>query len=55
MTVNPGDLRRFTRRQAYALTHPLHDARNPAILLPLRAQRRHPAGMLIRSILAVDR
>jgi hypothetical protein len=45
---------RLNTRQAYALTHPLHTT-DPTAILPLRGERRHPAGMLIRTILAVDR
>jgi hypothetical protein len=41
-------------RQSYALTHPLN---NPDTddLAPLTATRRHKTGLLIMSILAVDR
>lgn len=41
-------------RQAYALTHPLNDpTRDDAG--PYRQQRRHRTGLLLVSILAVDR
>jgi hypothetical protein len=53
--TNPGDLRRFTRRQAYAITHPAHNGAGLTGDRRLRAQRQHPAGMQISTILAVDR
>ena len=40
-------------RQGYALNHPLNDP--DADLAPYRAIRRHKTGLLIMSILAVDR
>ena len=40
-------------RQQYALAHPLSDA--GADLAPYRTQKRHPTGMWVVSILAVDR
>lgn len=43
-------------RQAYALAHPLARADSgPAALAPYRAERRHATGLLLRTILAVDR
>lgn len=42
-------------RQRYALTHPLNDARDQAALLACRAVRKHRTGLLLVSILAVDR
>lgn len=40
-------------RQVYALTHPLNDPDGD--LGPYRTVRRHATGLLIMSVLAVDR
>jgi hypothetical protein len=40
-------------RQGYALTHPLNDPDGD--LDPYRVMRRHATGLLLMSILAVDR
>lgn len=45
----------MTPRQAYALAHPLSRADGSDDITPYRAQRRHATGMLIVTILAVDR
>ena len=43
-------------RQAYALAHPLGRAdADPAEMAPLTHQRRHATGLLMQTILAVDR
>jgi hypothetical protein len=42
-------------RQAYALTNPLHDPFDIRALAALRGMRKHSAGFVIQSILAVDR
>jgi hypothetical protein len=43
-------------RQAFALAHPLGRADgDPADLLPLRHDRKHATGLILRTILAVDR
>jgi hypothetical protein len=42
-----------TKRQAYALSHPLVDA--AASTTPYTAVRTHARGFLLMSILAVDR
>lgn len=43
-------------RQRYALQHPLGRADgDPADLAPLRSVRKHATGLLMMSILAVDR
>lgn len=42
-----------TARQQYALTHPLSSAHDD--LTPYRQTRRHRTGLLICTILAVDR
>lgn len=43
-------------RQAYALAHPLARAdADPAQFAPLRQERRHATGLLMMTILAVDR
>lgn len=41
-------------RQAYALAHPL-DRADPATLRPLTRDVQHQTGLMIRTILAVDR
>ena len=41
-------------RQSYALAHPLNRVRD-ADIAPYRAVRTHATGMLIMTILAVDR
>lgn len=43
----------MNKRQRYALLHPLNSA--TVNLEPYRKTKRHPAGLLIQSILAVDR
>ena len=43
-----------TGRQQYALAHPLNQA-SGADVAPYRAVRTHATGMLIMTILAVDR
>jgi hypothetical protein len=44
------------RRQAYALTHPLSRAAgDPRALAAYMHERRHATGVLLRTILAVDR
>lgn len=43
----------MNKRQQYALLHPLNSA--TADLAPYRKTKRHPTGLLIQSILAVDR
>lgn len=44
------------KRQTYALAHPLGRASgDPRDLLALRAERRHATGLLLVTILAVDR
>lgn len=40
-------------RQAYALAHPLN--RTDADIAPYRSVRKHATGMLVMTILAVDR
>ena len=42
-------------RQQLALTNPLNDPYNLKALARLRGARRHAAGFVIQSILAVDR
>lgn len=42
-------------RQRYALTHPLNDAGDHDALARCRAVRKHRTGLLLVSILAVDR
>lgn len=43
-------------RQSYALANPLTRADgNPATMRPLTRDKRHATGLLIRTILAVDR
>lgn len=43
-------------RQSYALANPLTRADgNPATMRPLTRTKRHATGLLIRTILAVDR
>ncbi|MFE9099772.1 hypothetical protein [Actinomadura geliboluensis] len=43
----------MNERQAYALANPLNGPAQP--IAPYRATRRHATGLLIMSILAVDR
>ncbi len=43
----------MTPRQEFALAHPLTRAEGDTA--PYRATRKHPAGLLIMTILAVDR
>ena len=43
------------KRQAYAYAHPLGRADDIAAMSRLRADRRHGSGLLLRTILAVDR
>lgn len=44
------------KRQAYALAHPIGRADHPGdFLAPYRATRRHATGVLLTTILAVDR
>lgn len=45
----------MTPRQRYALLHPLSSADDYAALAPLTKTRRHATGILLRTILAVDR
>lgn len=45
----------MNERQAFALTNPLHDPFHLQALAKLRGARRHSAGFVIQSILAVDR
>jgi hypothetical protein len=46
----------MNKRQRYALLHPLGRASAPlSELRALSADRRHATGLLLRSILAVDR
>ena len=46
----------MNRRQAYALAHPLARADgDPDTLAALRHQRKHATGVLLLTILAVDR
>ena len=46
----------MTERQAYALAHPLARADgDPTDLEALRHQRKHATGLLMLTILAVDR
>ena len=46
----------MTPRQAYALTHPIARADgSPEQMRPLMSSRHHPAGAVLKSILAVDR
>lgn len=40
-------------RQAYALAHPLNEATQS--VLPYRATRQHRTGVLLMTVLAVDR
>lgn len=42
-------------RQRYALTHPLASANDQAALARCRSVRKHRTGLLLVSILAVDR
>lgn len=43
-------------RQQYALTHPLDTASaDPTVLAPYAQDRRHRTGLILRTILAVDR
>lgn len=43
-------------RQTYALAHPLSRADNdPRALRPYTRDKRHATGLLVRTILAVDR
>jgi hypothetical protein len=42
-----------TPRQEYALRHPLNDPDGD--IAPYRAVRKHPAGVSIMTILAIDR
>jgi hypothetical protein len=42
-----------TPRQQYALAHPLNRIGDD--IAPYRVSRKHPSGMLLTSILAVDR
>lgn len=45
-----------SERQAYALAHPLGRADGPVSdLAPLRHMRKHATGLLLMTILAVDR
>lgn len=45
-----------TYRQRYALAHPLNRADiDPMSLAPLKFDRQHKTGLLLRSLLAVDR
>jgi hypothetical protein len=45
-----------TPRQAYALAHPIGRADGSALTMrPYLASRRHPTGVILKSILAVDR
>lgn len=44
------------KRQAYALAHPLGRAdADPREMRPLTFDRKHATGLLMRTILAVDR
>lgn len=43
----------MTPRQAFALANPLNSARGD--ITPYRTQRQHATGLLIMTILAVDR
>lgn len=44
------------KRQAYALAHPLGRAdADPRDMAPLRHTRKHATGLLMTTILAVDR
>ena len=45
----------MNRRQEYALAHPLNRADDLAALVPLRTTRKHATGVLLTTILAVDR
>lgn len=45
----------MTDRQAFALAHPLNRADDFDTLRSLTRDRRHGSGLLIRTILAVDR
>lgn len=47
----------MNKRQEHALAHPLGraDGDPRRDLIPLRTERRHATGLLIRTILAVDR
>lgn len=46
----------MNERQSFALTHPLSDpARDQALMARLTSVRKHATGLLVRSILAVDR
>lgn len=46
----------MNRRQRYALEHPLARADgDPGSLRPYTVDRKHPTGLLLRTILAVDR
>lgn len=43
-------------RQAFALSNPLDQADlSPATLAPYKLDRKHATGLILRSILAVDR
>jgi hypothetical protein len=42
-------------RQAYAYAHPISDPRGVVADPALKRTRKHPRGMLILTILAVDR
>jgi hypothetical protein len=43
----------MTARQAYALAHPLNQAEGD--IRPYVASRRHATGLILQSVLAVDR
>lgn len=46
----------MNKRQAYAMQHPLARADgDPRIMRQYRAERRHATGLLLMTILAVDR
>lgn len=44
-----------TDRQAYALAHPLNRADGSDDIMPYRRVRKHATGLLIMTVLAVDR
>ena len=46
----------MNRRQSYALAHPLERADDdPRVMRAYMGQRKHATGLLLRTILAVDR
>ncbi len=45
----------MSKRQAYAYGHPLERADDLETIANLRAQHPHGSGLLLRTILAVDR